>query len=34
MVFTICHAHFIENRGEYLSQISSLTKGGVWQGGE
>ncbi len=34
MVFTICHAHFIKNRGEYLSQISSLKKGGIWQGGE
>ena len=34
VVFTICHAHFIKNRGEYLSQISALKKGGVWHGGE
>ena len=34
LVFTICYAHFIKNRKEYLSQKSSLKKGGVWQGGE
>lgn len=34
LIFTICHAHFIKNRGEYLSQMSSLKRGGVWHGGE
>ena len=30
MVFTILHAHFIQNRAAYLSRKASLKKGGIW----
>ena len=30
MVFTIFHAHFVENRAAYFSQKASLKKGGIW----
>jgi len=30
MVFTIVHAHFVQNRATYFSQKASLKEGGIW----
>ena len=30
MVFTIFHAHFVQNRATYFSQKASLKEGGIW----